>query len=619
MCGIGVYISKDTISEQKLADKLNTMNASQEHRGPDFSASYCHGHVGLCHTRLSIIDLSAQANQPFYSPERKYVLSYNGELYNFRELREKLISLGHVFTTHSDTEVVLHSYMEWGTGAFVKFNGMFGLAIYDSVENKVILARDRMGMKFIHYYADEKQIVFASEIKAILNVVGIPEYRTEAVNDFLVLGQIDKTRSFFQGVQTLLPGKFCVVNLSDYSVTPVGYYNLQANIDPDRYICNKSISMEEHVDTLDKLLRKSIEKHLIADIPVGTLCSGGLDSSLVTAIAKQINPDVRIYHGGVEEGGGEEEYAVLAAKHLNVDINFIYMSRDKYLNDLVDTVYQMETPCFHQNDISLYHICKLARTHGVKVLLSGESSDELFAGYPWYPRLMKKTAFADPNGTGWTNDYLPTAGLFYRFPDYYETPRLANAYSLFAHQGEKLLRWNWILDTFGFLQDISEKTGNAILIDNLLTFLNTLLYTADRMGMLSSIENRFPFIENDIVDFTLNLPLEFKVDFRAGKKVLKLVAERYLPKEIIYRRKQGFPTPVESYISFNEAFFKDGFLEQHLSLPASIFGKTGVDKRLMYRLTTAEVWGRIFVLKQNLDEIKNHISATLNRKYQYIS
>ncbi len=619
MCGIGVYISKQNISKQILTDKLHTINNSQSHRGPDFAGIYCNKHVGICHTRLSIIDLSEKGNQPFISPDKKYILSYNGELYNFKELREILIALGHTFISKSDTEVVLRSYMEWGTEAFSKFNGMFALAIYDKTTNRIVFARDRMGMKFVHYYMDDNQIIIASEIKAILDLVGIPPYRKEAINDFIMVGQKDKTESFFEGIYTLLPGKYCIVNLSDFSIKTVGYFNLQNKIDPEKYAYNKNFSLEQHVDTLDALLRNSIEKHLIADSPVGTLCSGGLDSSLVTAIVKQINPNVKIYHGGVAEGGGEEEYAKVVAKHLDIDIDFIYMSKEKYFNDLVDTVYQLETPCFHQNDISLYHICKLARTQGVKVLLSGESSDELFGGYIWYPELMKKVGFSSPESPKkWQNDYLNTSGLFYRFPDYYENPRLANAYSLFAHKGEKLVRWNWILDTFNFLHDITEKAGNAILIDNLLTFLNTLLYTADRMGMMASIENRFPFLENNLVEFTLNLPLEFKVDWRTNKKVLKGVAERYLPQDIIHRKKRGFPTPVESYITFNENFFKGGFLEEHLSIPARLIGKTCIDARLMYRLTTAEIWGRIFVFKQNRDNIKEHVQATLNREYQYM-
>lgn len=619
MCGIGVYISKTPIAKTDLYDKLNIINRSQLHRGPDYADVYCSKNIGLCHTRLSIIDLSAKANQPFISPDKRYVISYNGELYNYKDIRRELMEAGHKFVSQSDTEVVLRSYIQWGTDAFVKFNGMFGFAIYDKPNNRLIAARDRLGIKFVHYYSDSGRIIFSSEIKAILNLAGIPEYRKEAVNDFIVLGEINKTESFFKGIYTLLPGKYCVVNLSDYSINTFGYFNLQSRVEPEKYIFNKSVSLEDHVDTLDRLLQESVEKHLIADIPVGTLCSGGVDSSLVTAIAKRINPDVHIYHGGVAEGGGEEEYAKLIAKHLGIDINFVYLSREKYLNELVDTVFQLETPCFCQNDISLYNICKLARSQGVKVLLSGESSDEFYGGYKWYPAMMKKTSVSLGNSADWNNDYLYTSGLFYRFLDYYDKPRLANAYSLFAHQGEKLIRWNWILDTFGFLRDISEKAGNAIILDNLLTFLNILLYTADRMGMMTSVENRFPFIENNLIDFALNLPLEFKVDFRTNKKILKLVARRYIPKEIIDRPKRGFPTPVESYITFNEDFFKGGFMESHFGVPARFIGKTGTDKRLMYRLTTSEIWGRIFVFKQDISEIKGLVKSTLNREFQYMA
>lgn len=638
MCGIGVYISRNSLQREELQKQLQIINECQKHRGPDNSDIYCEPNIGLCHTRLSIIDLSNKANQPFISQDHSFIIVYNGEIYNFLEIRNELEQLGYAFKTDSDTEVILNAYIEWGTNSFIKFNGMFAFAIYDKIANRLIVARDRIGIKVVHYYIDKCKIIFASEIKAILRLLTNIRYRHQAINDVLTHGHIEGQLTAFEDIYTLLPGKYCEINLSAFELSIETYFELLEAIDPKIYIQNKDILIFSHINELDKLITESVKKHLISDAPVGSLCSGGIDSSLITAIAKRINPEIKIYHAGVEGAGGEEYYANVVANHLEIDINYIYMTKRKYLESLVDVVYYSDMPIYHPNDIPLYHICKLANSHGVKVLLCGEGADELFGGYSWqknfidalyfksifdgilnknkYIRFIKNTLrnklfdhidYSDER----IEDYIYIAGMILPY-GYKSNFRSIKCQSLILNKGESLIRWNRILDSWKFLDDIIEIGGNSILVDNMLGHLSTILYRTDRMGMMASIENRVPFLENDVINFALNLPLEYKIHKNTSKKVLKLVAERYLPKEIVYRKKAGFPVPWGKYIKYNEDLFNNGFISKNFCIPSELIQRVvNNDDLLLFRLLSLEIWGRMYIYNESKQSIKRIICEAL--------
>ncbi|MFC1586149.1 asparagine synthase (glutamine-hydrolyzing) [Fibrobacterota bacterium] len=623
MCGVGAYISKAKISQTKIDGILATLNNLQGHRGPDHSGAYSDKNIGLCHTRLSIIDLSSKAHQPFIS-QGKYIISYNGEVYNYPELKKELLALGHVFTSESDTEVVLRSYIEWGVQSFLKFNGMFAFVIYDKNSNKIIAARDRLGIKPVHFYVDDDKIMFASEVKAILEIQN-SRYKEDAVNEILMCGHMRENMSLFEGVQSLRPGQVCEIDLSNFAVTAYAYHNIFKEIVPDAYLRRKTSNIASFAPELEGLIKKSVRNHMISDAPLGVLCSGGLDSSLITAMATNLNSKTRIYHAGVEDGDSEQKYAEQVARHLKIDISYIHMNRQMYLESLVDVIYHLETPIYHPSDISLYQICKLANSQGVKVLLCGEGADELFGGYSWQINfakqirlhsklnspplkyfkslLFKYIHFSDEL----IDDYLCSAGLFQPY-GYKSNYMLMKNYSLLYNRGENLKTWNQIADAFNFLPEKSEIAGNAILMDNLLGHLSTILYRNDRMGMMASIENRVPFIENNIINFALNLPFNHKIQGNNGKKILKHVSEKYLPKSIVYRKKAGFPVPWTKYLSYSDLIFKDGFVEEHFQLsPPLIKRLVTNDPFLLFRLLNIEIWGRIFIRNEDRIGIRNFI------------
>lgn len=633
MCGIGIYISKYGLNTRDFYEKLQIINEIQRHRGPDNSDIYCEPNIGLCHTRLSIIDLSIKANQPLISDDRNFILVYNGEIYNFLEIRKELEQLGYAFKTDSDTEVILNSYIEWGVNCVVKFNGMFAFAIYDKIANKLIVARDRLGIKFIHYYMDNEKIIFASEIKAIIGLLNNVKYRHQAMNDILINGHFEGIFTAFEDIYTLSAGKYCEIDLSTLEFNINTYFDLFKEINPKTYLQRKDRPIYDYVNELDKLISNSVKKHLISDAPIGCLCSGGIDSSLITAIAKNYNPNIKIYHAsfdGDEGGKGEEKYAQIVADHLGIDINYIYMTRDNYINSFVDVIYHSDLPIYHQSDVPLYHICKFAHSHNIKVLLCGEGADELFGGYDFQKkfinRLTLKNSFRSNKFVKYIlskfrnklfnyfdysdedlDDYIYVAGMI--LPYGYKSNFMSiKNYSIISNKCENLRRWNNILDSWKFLDDIIEKSGNSLLMDNLLGHLSTILYRTDRMGMMASIENRVPFLENEIINFAVNLPLEYKIQGNTTKKILKLVAERYLPKEIIYRKKEGFPVPWDRYIKYNGDLFEGGFVSNHFHIPSELIQRIAKnDSYLLFRLFSMEIWGRIYVYNENREKIKDII------------
>lgn len=624
MCGIGCFIGKHYFHENEIKDKLKIINDTQFHRGPDYSGYFTDRLVGLCHTRLSIIDLSEKARQPFISDDKDYVVVYNGEVYNFKEIREELERNRVRFSTESDTEVVLKSYIFWGEQCFKKFNGMFAFILYDINGKKLFVVRDRMGIKSLHFYSDDDCVILASEVKAILKLLKKYTIRSQSLHDILLVGHIEGTKTGFEKIFTLQPGTYMEINLNVFHISIKTYVNVIKDINPRIYHENISIPLDRAVQHLDELIHHSVKMHLISDAPIGSLCSGGIDSSLITTIARRYDPGISIYHAGVEEEEwGEEKYAELIADHLNIDINYIKMNKKIFLSNLVDTIYHLDIPLYHPSDVSLNQICSLAHSHGVKVLLCGEGADELFGGYPWHKDFLKKLRtqkyldnrifnaikinFLNKIEYSRDKNYNFLKGILQTNTYSYNNLLMKN-YPLLLNNGENIIRWDQIYHSFYFLEDMDERLVNTLLIDNLYGHLGSILYRTDRMGMMASIENRVPFLENNIIRYAINLPIKYKIAHDESKFILKKVAEKYLPKEVIYRKKRGFPVPWMNYIEYNEDLFKNGFVEDFFLVPGDILQKLITnDKYLLFKLMNIEIWGRIFIHQENLETIKRII------------
>ena len=498
---------------------------------------------------------------------------------------------------------------------------MFAFILYDKKEGKIIVARDRAGIKPVHFYSDDECIIIASEVKAILNLLKKYSARSQALHDILFVGHIEGPLTGFKNIFTLQPGHYMEIDLDSSHCAIKTYCDILQEIHPREYRENAVIPFDRAVEKLDTLIRNSVRMHLISDAPVGALCSGGIDSSLVTTIAHGFNPDITMYHAGTdEEGWGEEKYAEMVADHLDVDINYIKMNQKIYLGTMVDAIYQLELPMYQPSDISLNRLCARAHTNGVKVLLSGEGADELFGGYQWHKdfwnkltrqkylenrfirMILSKLQHTRDLSTDPNFNFLRGILHTNTFSDY----RFATKnYPLVLNHGDTLVRWDRIYRAFDFIDDSSERLVNTLMVHNIYGHLGSLLYRADRMGMMASIENRVPFLENNIIHYAFNLPLKYKISHNESKFILKKVAEKYLPKEVVYRKKRGFPVPWVNYIDYNENLFAQGFVEEFFSLPLDIIRNlTRNDKYLLFKLINIEIWGRLFVHQEPRESIK---------------
>ena len=534
MCAIAGYINRDKFYEE---DMLRTMMSTIHHRGPDATDCYYDSlaKVALGHNRLSIIDTSISANQPMQIDD--VILVFNGEIYNFMELKKEFLG-DDIFDTHSDTEVLLRLYLKLGLEETLKkIRGMFAFAIYDKNDNKVYLARDHVGKKPLYYFQDEEGFFFASEIRAFRPLKKDLFSLNEDVFTNTMYYRASKELSPYEKISMLENGHYLAVDLQDLNVEKYEYFNFNDLIDEDMYFQNSELSEDEIHDKFDRLLTESIKRRLIADVEVASINSGGVDSSMISAIAYKLG-HLKMLHVDVEEYS-EREYAELLATHLNEELLVLKIKKEdleKNIDDIIDTY---EFPLVHPNSFGISEVSRLAREHGIKVLLGGEGADELFGGYGYQRKyyisqkvsafipekiksLLKKAAF-------FLNDHVSQKA--------YQNDFYCSEKSVMAENFEKSL------EKYAFIQNKVEKNTQAYLLNDLNEYIQPLLLRADKMGMKQSVEMRSPFLDLEIIEFALNLPLKYKLSMTKSKKIVKHVAQRYLPTEITERKKAGFAFP----------------------------------------------------------------------------
>jgi asparagine synthase (glutamine-hydrolysing) len=641
MCGIA-----GIISQFSLEDKLQVyadIARMQYHRGPDNFGYYSFGKRLFFHNRLSILDVSEHANQPIVSGST--VLVYNGEIYNYKELCGLHFPSEEV--PKSDTHVLFKLLSNSSVKVLPELNGMFAFAFYHN--KQLLLCRDRLGIKPVYCYMDKALFVFASELKTILAFLReLTDYdprknlNIDAVEDLWALGHLENQKSPYNSIVELTPGSALVYDEESGDVESICYFELPQAISQTKYNALSKKSEKELIHELDEMINRSVQKHLQSDVKVGTLCSGGVDSSLITAIAVKHQPEINIYHAGVEGKGGEEDYAEHVARHLNIDIKYIKINYECFLNHLPRVIWHNDLPVYHQNDIALFLICEKAKKDKVKVLLAGEGSDELFGGYSWH-RVYAQTLQQKSNiaFTGCINNFLlkvfdkfkealrhrrgnPDTGLgwspsplnrffsrtdFQHFTSSYLNYSAQNVYSFAKKNALLRNREGW-----EYFHQLTEKYNTiepqhaselAYISNNLNGHLSTILHRNDRMGMMASIETRVPFLENEIIDFGVNLPLKHKLHKGEGKYLLKKVAEKYIPHRNIYRPKAGFPIPWKLYMNHvDDSIYNKGFVEEALGIkPAILKDWMGKDVNLKFTALSIELWGRIHVLNQPVDHM----------------
>jgi len=560
ICGIYNFNQQTPVSPQVL----QKMNDSLVHRGPDEQGIYVINNIGLGVQRLKIIDLIT-GKQPFSDPSNQFTIGYNGEIYNYKEIKRQLVNQGYQFKSQSDTEVILYSYMHWGLRFVDSLNGMFAIAIWDNQKQQLIIARDRIGIKPLFYYQDNEQFIFASEIKAILRhplVTRNMDY--ESLYYHLSLNYIPENKTLFRNIRSLPPG--CLLTIKNKTIKLMQYWK----ITPAEPV--KSKSLNQYQDEFTNLFQDSVKIRLQSDVPLGVFLSGGLDSSSVAAMAASVNPSpIQTFSVGFEEKSFDETpYSNLVAQHLKTIHHYISI-KPNIQEVLPLIVRHMEEPTADSSAVPVYYLCKYARQH-VTVALSGDGADEIAAGYETYTadKLVRIFKHFPP----FINNTLQNLGNL--IPTSFEKYSLWMKYNRFfkgINQDEAMSHFLWRIIWYfdevaqvihhDFLDDqkvfeiqsqyskIFNESGNrdfltkALYTDITYYLPNDMLIKVDRMSMANSLEVRVPFLDHRLVEFFFNLPSKYKLRYLIRKKYLikKSMTSR-LPRQIINRPKAGFNVPI---------------------------------------------------------------------------
>ena len=545
MCGIvgKYYFHRKDFNSSDLPEMMRSIY----HRGPDESGRFEEGRMALGFQRLSIID-TVSGSQPLYNEKKGIVVFANGEIYNFRELRHLLESKGHQFRTKSDCEVIPHLYEEYGENFVPKLNGMFAFCLYDTRSERLLLARDRMGIKPFYFYQNGKVFVFGSEIKGILASADVtPQQETGVLDEYLIFRSLADSRTFFSGVRAIKPGT-CMV-LSPEGSRTYTYWS------PERKLIEARES--ETVNRIVETLSASVQRQMVSDVPLGTLLSGGVDSSWVSALAGLRNERLRTFTVGFEETAYDETaYAKLLAGTFNLDYHELKIGNKEFADTLPLAIWHHDEPLNHANSVQIYLICRYAKQY-VKVLLTGEGADELFGGYPRYYICKLGEQFTS------LNKHVQRAILhLFNLLPFRKVKKLRENLGLTPTE---LVLWNaaftksqvvsWLLDKekpniqhrTSLLQDNWQAelgTMDNLLLFERLAYLHGILIRQDKMSMAASIESRVPILDNEMIELADSIGSDVKIKRLQPKHLFKTAATRTVPRQIVYKNKIGFGVPI---------------------------------------------------------------------------
>jgi asparagine synthase (glutamine-hydrolysing) len=623
MCGICGKLMFDRDASVSSAT-IGAMADAIRHRGPDDDGFYVRGQIGLGFRRLSIIDLNT-GHQPVCNETGSVWVIFNGEIYNYQELRAELLSRGHVFKTQTDTEVLVHLYEDYGTGMLEKLRGMFGFAIWDNKEKTLLLARDRVGIKPLYYSLNKDFLSFGSEIKTIL---ADDEFKREVdptmVDRFLTFYYMPGQETLLKNVFKLPPGSYLLAR--NGTVTVKQYWDLsfeKLSPPPDEATAKKQFL---------ELLDETVRLHMISDVPVGFLLSGGVDSTAMLSFAENANRNLSSYTVGFSHPGvvDERPYARLAAKTFGTQHHEISISHQEFVDFIPDYVWHMEEPVCEPPAINLYYVSKLAR-RDVKVLISGEGGDEAFAGYSnyrnilWLERIKKMLGPAKGlvgKGLSAANA-LARSGKLAKYAsmmgmpleDYYYS-RTATPFNFFNRSqlysdgfASLANKRRSIAPAQGYMRGASKMdVVDAMLYVDTKTWLpDDLLVKADKMTMANSIELRVPFLDHKVLEFAASLRSNLKVRGWTTKYLAKKALGERVPKEILNRKKVGFPVPYECWqrthlktwlsdVLFDQKAASRGYFDPRaLKALVSNDSTNGGYSKELFSLAVLEMWHRIFV------------------------
>lgn len=587
MCGITGYLRLDN---DKVDEKIgNQMTDRIMHRGPDDAGVFCDGKIVLGHRRLSILDLSGAGHQPMCSEDGRYIIVFNGEVYNFLEIKTKLASCGYSFSSRTDTEVILKSFMEWREQSFSMFNGMFAFAIWDKKQKELFLVRDRFGIKPLYYSHSNHTLSFASEMKAILEVAGKPMHiNKQALVEYMWYGNPLGQNTIYAEIEELVPG--CYLKIAEGKISISAYWPLNSIEVSDSEV------EKEVVKETQKRLENAVKSHLISDVPVGIFLSGGIDSSAITAFAsKHYSGKITTYSVGFDfaKGVNELDKAKSVAKYFNTHHNELHISADDIPAIMETLVQHHDEPFGDAANIPLYLLSKEIKG-SIKVVLQGDGGDEIFGGYSRYKTLQDinkwKWASTISNLLPHNFSQNPRWQQFKRFTsainqrENYKRMALLLTVETEANSPLRILNPEFrenlrLLNPFKRYQEMDAKFSKLDLVQKMLytdcsiILPDTFLEKVDKSTMANSLEVRVPFLDNNLTDYVLKLPVAMKVHNGEQKYLLKAALRGVVPDSILDAPKTGFGVPYGYWLQTKlSGYMKDVLLSDN-PLMNEIFNK----------------------------------------------
>ncbi len=623
MCGIAGVFNYANPEEPVDRALVARMTQLLQHRGPDDDGLFVKGAVGLGNRRLAIVDLHATGHQPMADDEASCWLTYNGEFYNHRDFRERLVGKGVRFRGTSDTETMLYLLRDQGPGALAAVAGIFSLAYWNARQHRLLLARDPVGVKQLYFHDNGSRIAFASEIKALLSCPDLPrEIDPEAVNQYLHFHTPLFHRTFFKHIQQVRPGEYLVVDAS--GVHARRYWNLDG-FDP------RQESSDEAVEQLRDLLKNVVGEQLMSDVPVGCFFSGGIDSTAIAAFAKAngVTPQCFGVHFSNQGVIDEEPYQRAAAKALGVPLELTTVDGSAFGDDLMRLTYYQDQPVIGSAMIPMYHVSRLAAQH-VKVCLGGQGADEIFGGYARYALTEPGTSAAAMLSWGMGAGKASSVGgnLFKQLRDPRNISRLARR----LRPGE-----SWTTRYFEHFAQVNEEAWRSVFADpqtvsrqrardvfeetvarspanrpadkalhwDMQTYLPGLFQQDDRMSMASGLESRVPFADPRMVRFAAHTSFDLKVRRGASKWILREAVADLLPAEVLNRRKVGFDTPAEQWMRGSQRGFVRDLVLSSRARTRGLWNVSAVERfldssspiwfQVMWKVLSIEAWATVFL------------------------
>ena len=612
MCGIAGILNSDR-SRPAPAEVLDHMLASIVHRGPDDDGRLIDGELAMGMRRLSIIDL-AQGKQPIFDESGRFAVVFNGEIYNYRELCAQLISHGHSLKTHSDTEVIVHLYEQYGEECLVHLRGMFAFAVWDNRDRKLFIARDRLGIKPLYFAERGGSLLFGSEVKALLRHPDMcASLDRRALSDYLSLKYVPAPRTLFAGVHSLPPGHCLSAHYGRIEIKQYWDISFQKPATP--------VSEGACLEQLDSLLRESVRLHLRSDVPFGAFLSGGLDSSIIVALmSAELSEPVKTFSVGFAGSAGTDElpYAKIVADRFGCEHHTLEISAKDFLEYAEQVLWHLDQPIADQATVATHMVARLARQH-VKMVLTGEGGDELFAGYARYEgeQLSRWTRYL-PGGLGkcvrsaatmlpgMRRAKIAVTALTIRD----EATRFANWFPLFSDDMKRDLLKDWsaeessgakhVFERYLRQCDAVEPLDRMLYCDSKAWLPDYLLLRGDKLTMANSLEARVPLLDHKLVEFAARLPIRLKLGGGTRKYLLKKLGSKLLPDGIIHRKKQGFPIPIGRWLRNEAKPLVHDMLSQDSLERRGLFNPQVVETLIRrhesnYSDHSTEIWGLVSV------------------------